>query len=521
MNTIRAAIVLIIIGYVSSSMCMEVQIINRNPRRIEHLLQNNGQWLEQLMVVEAQGKYCQNLCIARQALQGVLSGKNIDKSDTTNFRGMYSNDEKWLSNQFGVKAAQLAITTVQQMEIAEMVRGQMRNESDWAVDRLDDYIKEQLTAQRIFTQLNLSTHFSGKNGKTLLHCAASQSHLNKILKTMLTHCNKPDVVDAYDRSPLFYAVKKGALDNIDTLRKFGANHFLQDCNKSIPLHIAAQYSRHEYIKKLNSHGLWSDAQNYCGDTPLHVALKNNADSKTILILLKDCAISCGVLNYSGQSPIDVAMEYKQEKSEKLMRQGVLHAILFRLLKPSFNEKLVANACEQIEKLYRCGADINARNKKGQTLLHCKCLDTDTIVFLIKNGAKVNNRDNNGRTPLDVAVDFWSSNSVVLLLQAGAVVTPAMYNVLRCCGSASKDKWRVFSLVIDAYKNQNCSICYRTHQELDERKITLSYIPCKNNHRSDFICYECYQELPSVNGTKPCLYHCPEGLEAYNDMQLIQ
>src|SRR5262249_19526318 len=63
--------------------------------------------------------------------------------------------------------------------------------------------------------------------------------------------------------------------------------------------------------------------------------------------------------------------------------------------------------ETLEAMAVCvsaGADVNAANDAGETPLHAAALQNDAVVrFLAEHGAKLDARDKNGRTPLDVAL----------------------------------------------------------------------------------------------------------------------
>ena len=77
----------------------------------------------------------------------------------------------------------------------------------------------------------------------------------------------------------------------------------------------------------------------------------------------------------------------------------------------------------VDRLIEVGADVNAKNKRGQTALFCaswwghvKCME-----FLLKAGADVNITDDNGVTPLIRASRYGRHKCVDVLLNAGADV----------------------------------------------------------------------------------------------------
>ena len=73
----------------------------------------------------------------------------------------------------------------------------------------------------------------------------------------------------------------------------------------------------------------------------------------------------------------------------------------------------------VELLIERGADVNDRDRNGQTPLHCLLKgDTSVAHVLIKRGANLEARDNRaGRTPLHLGANFSSLSAVQNLAQA--------------------------------------------------------------------------------------------------------
>jgi ankyrin repeat protein len=79
--------------------------------------------------------------------------------------------------------------------------------------------------------------------------------------------------------------------------------------------------------------------------------------------------------------------------------------------------------EAVKKAIEAGADVNAEDEDGRTLLHTAALrgHTEIAKVLIKAGVKyINARNEFGFTPLDYA--FWGKNkeTITLLKQHGGV-----------------------------------------------------------------------------------------------------
>lgn len=67
--------------------------------------------------------------------------------------------------------------------------------------------------------------------------------------------------------------------------------------------------------------------------------------------------------------------------------------------------------DRIRDLIACGADVNARNYKGQTTLHCAARAgfVDIVSLLLEHGAEVDLKDNGGQTPLMAALHSTIKN----------------------------------------------------------------------------------------------------------------
>ncbi len=66
--------------------------------------------------------------------------------------------------------------------------------------------------------------------------------------------------------------------------------------------------------------------------------------------------------------------------------------------------------ERLEYLIARGANVNAQNEMGQTALHLAVIEfagDDVIEFLTKHGADLNLRDRNGKTVLDLVQKIHS------------------------------------------------------------------------------------------------------------------
>lgn len=73
-------------------------------------------------------------------------------------------------------------------------------------------------------------------------------------------------------------------------------------------------------------------------------------------------------------------------------------------------------------LYYQGADLNAKDKKNKSPLHCACWkgQTETVIYLLDNGAQVAEVDASLMTALHWAVQYGHYNTIMTLLKVNYI-----------------------------------------------------------------------------------------------------
>ncbi|KTG38537.1 hypothetical protein cypCar_00003000 [Cyprinus carpio] len=180
--------------------------------------------------------------------------------------------------------------------------------------------------------------------KTSLHCAAEEGH-----KEICHAGANLDMCDAEQRTPLMYACENNHLETVKYLLKAGASTGHKDMRGSTCLHLAARGGHTgvlQYLVSMPSIDINCKEENVC----LHWAAFSGCDE--IAQLLLDKRSDLHAVNIHGDSPLHIAV-----------RQNQLDCVMLFLSR---------------------GADVNLKNKDGETPLDCCSINSKMWTILNTN-----------------------------------------------------------------------------------------------------------------------------------------
>ncbi len=265
----------------------------------------------------------------------------------------------------------------------------------------------------------------------------------EILFKNQVHYNEKDIEGC---TPLHFIA---ASNNIDLLKKFLEFPNLaidaQDNSGETPLHVAVRENSKDFVQLLLTRKAVVEMPNNIGNTPLHCAAALDFDP--IDQLISDYGID--IENKAGLTPLALAILADKKKACNVLKrrgasvekaqQGI--GVYLTIKDESGRTPLfyaAHNNHELVKKFLRYKPDLSVQDKDGLTAVHlaARYNQIETIrTMLQQNNAQENRRIVNiadtkyGQTPLHVAAAFFCHEIIELLVQAGADVMAKRKEIL--------------------------------------------------------------------------------------------
>ena len=271
-------------------------------------------------------------------------------------------------------------------------------------------------------------------GSTPLHEAVRYGQVN-IARTLLAHGAKVDALDAVGKSPFLLIIpaeKQYAMYN--TLVNYNADVTQKDMYGDTVLHVCTMAGvKTDVLSFLVSHGAPVNERNKKGVTPLNLAIeKDNLDH---VVFYAQAGADINAEDMDGNTPLIRALESPTMSmlTKMITPQNVLSKdsagntpLHIAILKDS--------PFAYVKFLVESGADVNARNKNGGSVLFLavKKNKRDVGDLLLYKNADIFASDTENNSPLRVAlteggvVQDWLITSRTLNATDGSGNTPLHY-----------------------------------------------------------------------------------------------
>ncbi|KAA6425893.1 MAG: hypothetical protein FRX49_04268 [Trebouxia sp. A1-2] len=310
------------------------------------------------------------------------------------------------------------------------------------------YTGDLVLLNNLLASRGTEADYKTPRGATALHLAAGRSIVVELLKYGADIASR----DNNDRTPLHLAAYVGRIDAVTMLLTKRADANVQDAKGWTPLHDAIQHcGDKEHIVDALLTRADVDAKSTVGMSLIHwAAVVGHADS---LELLLSHGATVSVKTGQGRSPLHFACEAGHADMVALLlshgadvlerRPGsgmtLLHMVCqgaeweekvhpellgLTILLTQWQVEVRQNMAAYptiVNILVSHGADINARDRQGNTPLHyaLKSSFTEAVKLLLDHGAGMDTRSHLGETVLSIAAKHSPPAIVSLLLSHGA------------------------------------------------------------------------------------------------------
>ncbi|KAK4649397.1 putative ankyrin-repeat protein [Podospora bellae-mahoneyi] len=177
---------------------------------------------------------------------------------------------------------------------------------------------------------------------------------------------------------------------------------LKDDDGRLPIHWAASYNHHEIVNLLvQQKGFDVDVKDDMGWTPLMIAASvKDSDRVVDLLLARDADVNETILHFiASKSNLDLARklleEHKPPASVRVRDKRGQYPL---------HRAAAVGSVPLINLFLKHKSPLNASDSAGQTALHHAIAEGhgDAAVVLMKAGAEMDRKDNDGFLPLEVA-----------------------------------------------------------------------------------------------------------------------
>lgn len=248
-------------------------------------------------------------------------------------------------------------------------------------------------------------------GRTVLMDAVRARNTNTIIMLLSNRAN-PHIQDLNGRNSYHEAASTADISVINLIRNVGGNPLSRDKNGNTPFSLCLDQNDSIIKAVLGTDTTISDSD---GNTPLHIAVKNNK-SGSMLKMLIGTGYPIDTRNSDGYTPLGIAVEKNFKPLAKILLESGANPFI-QIDSKGNNAALIAlqnNNDEILASIVKYAGTIT--DIQGNTILHyaARTSSSTTIRNLLSYGLDVNVKNIYDETPYTVAVRWKRSDAASVL-----------------------------------------------------------------------------------------------------------
>jgi len=200
----------------------------------------------------------------------------------------------------------------------------------------------QTAVVRYLLQAGADMTLKGDDGMTCLHLATQNGHL-ECAQAILDQKNTPrkflNSQDDGGWTPLVWACENKHESVIEFLLIRGADPLITDAEGNIAIHWGALSGSRATCELLLNHNCNINSTNNLGETPMHIALRQDHYECAVLFLMRGANLN--IENKDSKKPVEL-MTSKDAKCRTIVRLTTLLQSLMKDTKQYFFEKIISN-----------------------------------------------------------------------------------------------------------------------------------------------------------------------------------
>jgi len=268
------------------------------------------------------------------------------------------------------------------------------------------------------------------SGMSLLHCAVKNKQDAIVTYLVRVRACSPKTQMKNGTSPLFDAAKSGTAEQVQLLLTFGADPNAATTSGLTALHQAAARGNLDMVKELVQAGAEVNAITKDGRTPIFYAAERGKASTVSFLLDKKAEIN--LADEKGLTPLILAAGSGNAALVKFL--VVNKKANFAATAKDGTTALIAGAKtpEIVKFLADKMPNVNGVDAGGNTALHlcAATADDETVRKLLYRGAKEDQPNKKGETPVLLAARAGNADMVKRLLNMNVKVTKEIVNAAK-------------------------------------------------------------------------------------------